>query len=61
MGVNVDITRGTTRREGKGRRTRRKWRTAYEDLRTHYRNLAMDVGRLGVIYGVSQGARFSLS
>ena len=49
MGVNVDITRGTTRREGKGRRTRRKWRTAYEDLRTHYRNLATGVGRLGVI------------
>ena len=59
--VNVDITRGTTRRARKGRRTRRKQRTAYKNLRTHYRDLAMDVGRLGVIYGVSQEAWSLLS
>ena len=45
-GVNVNITRGTTKRAWKERRTRREWRTAYKDLRAHYRYLAMDIGRL---------------
>ena len=59
--MNVNITRGTKRRAWKERRTRREWRTAYKDLRAHYRYLTMDIGRLLSVMYISQGTWFLLS
>ena len=55
--VKVDSTRRNARRTRTGRRTGREWRTSYQDSRTHYRNLALDVCEMVVIYQVSHWAR----
>ena len=57
--MEVDVTQRTTWRAREVGRTRREWRTAYEDAGAHYWDVSVD--KLLRALGISQGAWFSLS